>query len=192
MARRALVAAFLVALALLPAGTASAADVGVRFGYYTKVEQPFVGVEFLTRVAHRVYFNPNFEWVFTDGFDYYTVNGDFHYDFPMRGHTYVWLGAGLALGASGAVIAVGNVAPRHCYEIAGLVAQQKLDLAREKNSLLDPLTDAVTRRHGIGGLKAAVDLIGLHGGAPRPPLRPIGAAARDEIAGLLAGLGLPS
>src|SRR5678815_310376 len=102
------------------------------------------------------------------------------------------LGAGLALGASGAVIAVGNVAPRHCSEIAGLVAQQKLDLAREKNSLLDPLTDAVTRRHGIGGLKAAVDLIGLHGGAPRPPLRPIGAAARDEIAGLLAGLGLPS
>jgi hypothetical protein len=97
MARRALVAAFLVALALLPVGSPSAADVGVRFGYYTKVEQPFVGVEFLTRVAHRVYFNPNFECVFTDGFDYYTVNGDFHYDFPMRGHTYVWLGAGLAL-----------------------------------------------------------------------------------------------
>ena len=97
MARRALAAAFLVALALLPAGTASAGDVGIRFGYYTKVEEPFVGVEYLTGVAHRVYFNPNFEWVFTEGFDYFTVNGDFHYDFPMQGHKYVWLGAGLAL-----------------------------------------------------------------------------------------------
>lgn len=97
MARRALVAAFLVALALLPAGTASADNVGIRFGYYSEVKEPFVGVEYLTRVTHRVYFNPNFEWVFTNGFDYFTVNGDFHYDFPMRGHTYVWLGAGLGL-----------------------------------------------------------------------------------------------
>jgi len=97
MPRRALVAAFLVALALLPAGTASADNVGIRFGYYTKVKDPFVGVEYLARVGHHVYFNPNFEWVFTDGFDYFTVNGDFHYDFPMRSHSYVWLGAGLGL-----------------------------------------------------------------------------------------------
>ena len=100
------------------------------------------------------------------------------------------LGAGLALGAAGAVIAVGNVAPHHCSEIARLAAQGKQDQAREKNRLLDPLTDAVTRRHGIGGLKAALDLIGFHGGAPRPPLRPVGKTEREEIAGLLAGLGL--
>lgn len=97
MARRALAAAFLFTLALLPAGAASAADVGLRFGYYSEVDEPFAGVEILARVAHNVYFNPNFEWVFTEGFDYYTVNGDFHYDFPTRGQTYVWLGAGLAL-----------------------------------------------------------------------------------------------
>jgi hypothetical protein len=97
MARRALAAGFLVALAFLPAGTASAADVGIRFGYYTEVEEPFAGVEILTRVADNVYFNPNFEWVFTEGLDYYTVNGDFHYDFPTHGRPYVWLGAGLAL-----------------------------------------------------------------------------------------------
>jgi hypothetical protein len=97
MTRRALAAAFLVTLGLLPTETASAGDVGIRFGYYTEVEEPFVGVEYLTRVAHRVYFNPNFEWVFTEGFDYLTLNGDFHYDFPVQGHKYVWLGAGLAL-----------------------------------------------------------------------------------------------
>lgn len=97
MARRALAVAFLVALALLPAGTASAANVGIRFGYYTDAEEPFAGVEILARVTHDVYFNPNFEWVFTEGFDYYTVNGDFHYDLPTHGRTYIWLGAGLAL-----------------------------------------------------------------------------------------------
>ncbi|HET8646109.1 MAG TPA: hypothetical protein VFO85_11505, partial [Vicinamibacteria bacterium] len=97
MARRVLAAAFLVTLALLPAGTASAADVGIRFGLYTDVDEPFAGVELLTRIAPRIYFNPNFEWVFVEGLDYMTLNGDFHYDLPTRGNLFVWLGAGLGL-----------------------------------------------------------------------------------------------
>jgi hypothetical protein len=97
MTRRAHAVALLIGLSLLPAGHAAAADVGIRFGLYTDVDEPFAGVELLTRVAHRVYFNPNFEWVFTEGFDYFTVNGDFHYDLPSNGRPYVWLGAGLAL-----------------------------------------------------------------------------------------------
>ena len=97
MTRRAHAVALLVGLTLLSAGNASATDVGIRFGLYTDVDEPFAGVELLTRVAHRIYFNPNFEWVFTEGFDYFTVNGDFHYDLPSSGRPYVWLGAGLAL-----------------------------------------------------------------------------------------------
>jgi hypothetical protein len=70
---------------------------GVRGGYYTKVDEPFVGAELLARVAPRLYFNPNVEYVFVDNGTYMTFNGDFHYDFPTHSRTYTWLGAGLAL-----------------------------------------------------------------------------------------------
>lgn len=70
---------------------------GVRVGTYTQVGEPFVGGELLIRVAHRVYFNPNVEFVFVNRGSYFTVNGDFHYDFPTRHPTYVWLGGGLGL-----------------------------------------------------------------------------------------------
>ena len=49
-------------------------------------------------MAPRIYFNPNFEYVLVgDGLNYMTINGDFHYDFPTRGSTFVWAGAGLGL-----------------------------------------------------------------------------------------------
>jgi len=68
---------------------------GVRGGYYTDIGEPFVGVELLTRIGHRVYFNPNFEYVFVENATYFTLNGDFHYDFPVAKDVYVWAGAGL-------------------------------------------------------------------------------------------------
>ncbi|MBC7930177.1 MAG: dihydrodipicolinate synthase family protein, partial [Rubrivivax sp.] len=42
-----------------------------------------------------------------------------------------------------------------------------------------------TTRFGIGGLKAALDLLGYAGGPPRSPLRAPDADARAEIARLL-------
>jgi 4-hydroxy-2-oxoglutarate aldolase len=53
-----------------------------------------------------------------------------------------------------------------------------------------PLAAAVTRLHGIGGLKAALDLLHYHGGDPRPPLPAATPAARLEIATHLRALGL--
>lgn len=70
---------------------------GVRAGYYTEAEEPFLGAELLVRLGHRVYFNPNFEYVFTENRKYYTMNADFHYDFPTDSRTFFWAGAGLAL-----------------------------------------------------------------------------------------------
>ena len=79
--------------------TARADDLkfGVRAGYYTEADGASLGVELLAPVAHRVWFNPNFEYVFVEDASYWTVNADFHYDFPTRSSTYVWLGGGLAL-----------------------------------------------------------------------------------------------
>ena len=82
---------------LVPAGTARADNFGLRAGFYTDAGEPFVGVEFLARVGKRVYFNPNFEYVFTDDPHYMTFNADFHYDFRTHSRAYVWAGAGLGV-----------------------------------------------------------------------------------------------
>jgi hypothetical protein len=97
--RRCLFVFCLAAGIFLRPAPASAADdlkFGIRAGYYTNVDAAFVGAELLARVAHRVWFNPNFEYAFVDD-SYFTFNLDFHYDFPTHGSTYVWLGGGLAL-----------------------------------------------------------------------------------------------
>ncbi len=100
------------------------------------------------------------------------------------------LAGGLAAGACGGILAVACVAPRACAEIARLVARGDTDAAASLNALVADLALAVTKRHGIGGLKAALDLLHFNGGDPRPPLPPAGPEARAEIAGLMARLGL--
>ncbi len=85
-------------LAVLVSPTPARADnFGVRTGFYTDAGEPFLGVEFLARVGHRVYFNPNFEYVFSDDPHFMTLNADFHYDFRTRSRAYVWAGAGLGV-----------------------------------------------------------------------------------------------
>jgi hypothetical protein len=85
-------------LAVLSTPIPAAADMfGLRAGYYTKAEKPFVGAELLVPLTHSVFLDPNVEYVFTDGLTYMTFNADFHYDFPTHGPTYVWAGAGLAV-----------------------------------------------------------------------------------------------
>ena len=72
-------------------------DVGVRGGYYSDAEASFAGVDLLTPIARSWYFNPNFEYAFVDNGSAYTLNGDVHYDLPVSGAHYVWLGGGPAL-----------------------------------------------------------------------------------------------
>jgi 4-hydroxy-2-oxoglutarate aldolase len=43
---------------------------------------------------------------------------------------------------------------------------------------------------GVPGVKAAMDLLGLHGGLPRAPLAPTPEAKLDEIRALLAAADL--
>jgi len=100
------------------------------------------------------------------------------------------LAAGIGMGAAGGVLAVANVAPRICAEIVRLARVPDAAAAEALNARLDPLTDAVTRRFGIGGLKAALDLLHYFGGEPRSPLPPASPEARAEIASRLRDLGL--
>jgi 4-hydroxy-2-oxoglutarate aldolase len=43
---------------------------------------------------------------------------------------------------------------------------------------------------GVPGIKAALDILGLHGGEPRPPLGPVDAGRKDEIRAILDEAGL--
>jgi 4-hydroxy-2-oxoglutarate aldolase len=91
----------------------------------------------------------------------------------------------LRAGAYGGILAVGCVATSSCIEIFRLVAAGKNDEAARLQEKLTPLALAVTKRYGIGGLKAAMDMLNLVGGFARLPLEPVSAAARVEIAVLL-------
>lgn len=95
---------------------------------------------------------------------------------------------GIAAGATGAVVAVGCVASTLCARIIERAREGRQAEAVKANRILAPLAEAVTVRHGIGGLKAALDLIGFHGGVPRPPLPPASPEARAEIAALISAL----
>ena len=81
----------IAALALLGAGReASAVDFGVRGGWYFDAGKPFLGVEAITPVARRIFFNPNLEYVFLgDDQNLLTINSDFHYDFNVRRPDFV-------------------------------------------------------------------------------------------------------
>ena len=103
----------------------------------------------------------------------------------MTGNGTVFLDA-LEAGATGAILAVGCVAPELCVEIFRLFKAGELEPARRLQAKLTPLAAAVTTRFGIGGLKAALDLAGYRGGAVRAPLPPPSDEARVEISKLLA------
>ena len=92
---------------------------------------------------------------------------------------------GLPLGIDGGILAAANVAPRECCAILSLSRGGKVGEAVEIHLRLLPLARLVTSRYGVPGLKAALDLLGASGGAPRLPLLPLGEAGRGEIAGAL-------
>lgn len=103
----------------------------------------------------------------------------------MTGHGGA-LYAALGAGAPGAILAVACVAPELCVAIYEAFAAGDDERARSLQRRLAPLAAAVTTRFGIGGLKAALELLGYAGGAVRAPLRSPGDDARREIARLLA------
>jgi len=96
----------------------------------------------------------------------------------------------LAIGAHGAILAVGGVAPDLCMNMFTAASQGRFADARAMQRQLAPLARLVGTAHGVPGLKAALDLLGFTGGAPRPPLLPAGPAAVAAIREQLVSLKL--
>jgi len=97
----------------------------------------------------------------------------------------------LVLGATGGTLALANVFPNECARLQKLFEAGKTKEARDlQMTLIDP-NSAVTARWGIPGLKAAMEMIGLYGGDPRPPLLPLKEADREELKKVLIRTGFP-
>lgn len=103
-------------------------------------------------------------------------------DFAVLSGNGTVLFEALRAGATGAILAVGCAVPEICVEIFRAFNAGNEESAALLQSKLTPLATAVTTKFGIGGLKAALDLAGYHGGAVRAPLRAPDENARREIA----------
>lgn len=111
-------------------------------------------------------------------------------DFAVMTGNGPLLYAALSAGATGGILAVGCVAPRLCVDIYEAVRAGEHERVRALQQRLTPLALAVTKRYGIGGLKAALDMLGYAGGHVRAPLQDASEDARREIARLLVECGL--
>lgn len=95
----------------------------------------------------------------------------------------------LAVGCSGAVLALAALVPGLCSHLRSLMQGERLEDARSLQRRLAPLGRLVGATGGVPALKAAIDLIGLTGGRPRPPLLPPPPSLVDALRVELAALG---
>lgn len=93
--------------------------------------------------------------------------------------------AALALGASGGILALANIAPQECCKIFNDFRSGRHAEARELQLKLLAANKAVTAGFGVAGLKAALDMVGYFGGDPRPPLLPLGDDRKNELRDIL-------
>ena len=120
----------------------------------------------------------------------YIASGNVRFEARVR--TFVttdkpfWLGNGLlllamsAIGANGACLMFGNVAPTECHQIISSVMNGDLKTAQEiQNRCIEADYQILDR--GAAGIKAALDLMGYDGGAPRMPNQPISSEDREVI-----------
>lgn len=87
----------------------------------------------------------------------------------------------LCVGACGGILAAACVVPDICVRVFEHARAGRHDEARDLQARLTPFARLVTAVHGVPGLKAAMDLAGWAGGAPRPPLLPLTGDAIAEI-----------
>lgn len=91
----------------------------------------------------------------------------------------------LRAGAVGGVLGLANFVPSLCVGLYEAFLHNRAQEARDLQQRLLPLSQKIAVAHGVAGIKAALDLCGHHGGPPRPPLLPVSAPAKKQIAVVL-------
>jgi 4-hydroxy-2-oxoglutarate aldolase len=95
------------------------------------------------------------------------------------------LGDALGLGAHGAILAVALFAPSLSLDVLKAAREGHAESAASAQARLTPLSARIVSGMGVAGVKAALDEVGLHGGSPRPPLRPLAPPALETLRGLV-------
>ncbi|MBA2670212.1 MAG: dihydrodipicolinate synthase family protein [Gemmatimonadetes bacterium] len=113
----------------------------------------------------------------TDGFSVVVGNGSILY-------------AGLEVGATGGILAVAALAPRYSVELFRSKSGGDEAEAGRIQEQLAPLHRAVVGTLGVPGIKAAMDMLGLAGGPPRSPLKPLRYKQRAAVREALVSAGL--
>jgi 4-hydroxy-2-oxoglutarate aldolase len=96
----------------------------------------------------------------------------------------------LAIGASGGMLGLAAIAAREWADVYACARSGRWAEGREIAARLMPADRGIAGRHGIGGLKAALDLQGFYGGPCRGPLVTPDGDAIEDIKELLATTGL--
>ncbi len=111
-------------------------------------------------------------------------------EFGVLAGSASFLYAALCLGATGGILALGNIAPDLCAELMRLFRAGDHDSARALQARMLPPNAAVTSTYGIPGLKVAMESVGLRGGLPRSPMQPLSAKDADEVRRILRAAGI--
>ena len=91
----------------------------------------------------------------------------------------------LERGAAGGILAVATFAPAPTLGLYESARRGDASSAERLQARITPLASQIVGGLGVPGVKAALDQVGLAGGAPRSPLLPLRAAERELVAALL-------
>lgn len=111
-------------------------------------------------------------------------------DFAVFAGNASYLLPALNVGARGATLALANIMPDECCELVKLVKEHRQNEALKLQQKLLKINMLVTGKHGVSGLKFALNLLGYKGGIARRPLRPISFEAKNEIEEELKRIGM--
>lgn len=90
--------------------------------------------------------------------------------------------AALELGAVGGILALGLLAPDPYTRLIEHFGEGRLPEAGRLQERLAPAHKQIVGAFGARGVKVGLDLMGWHGGPPRPPLRPLSAKDHATVA----------
>jgi 4-hydroxy-2-oxoglutarate aldolase len=134
------------------------------------------GVEFSPELVHSLASHPNIKGIkdsSSDGIygfigatrtieDFAVLSGSANSFFPA-----------LVAGADGGDMTLANYLPEYCCRLYDEFQAGNLEKAKRLHFALYTINKLVSGKLGIPGIKAAMDIMGYHGGEPRRPILPL-------------------